>query len=194
MASIPLPALDPKIPQQPDILEKYSQFNAVRNLQQNAPLQRQALQQNIQEGELGIQQKQQQIKDQQAVTAAMNGWDGKDYNDILPLVLKNGGSAQAVMGLKKNILDQRTQIATAAKDNADAAQANITATLKKKTTSSPAHCRRYLIRSRFLMGSCRRRLLRPFRASRCRDYSILGTLGQRNNLSNPVILMSSDRA
>lgn len=132
MGSIPLPALDLKQPAAPpDVLQQYGRLMQLQNAQQNSPLEHQQLQQSVQEGQLGIQQKQQQIKDQQAMTSAMQNWDGKDYNDIIPLVVKNGGSAQAVMGLKKNILDQQTQIATAAKDNADAANAGIMATTKK---------------------------------------------------------------
>src|ERR1700733_8389120 len=139
MGSIPLPALDLNKPAaSPDVLEQYGRLMQLQNsqrqsqqAQQMAPLQLQQAQQNVQTGAVELQQKQQQQKDQQAMTSAMQSWDGKDYNQIIPLVVKNGGSAQAVMGLKKNILDQQTQIATAAKDNADAANAGIMATTKK---------------------------------------------------------------
>lgn len=131
MGSIPLPALDIKPVQQQDPIEQYSRLLQLKQMQTNAPLQTQALQQQVQSGGLEVQQKQQQLKDQQAMTSAMQNWDGKDYNDLVPLVMKHGGSAQAVMGLKKSILDQQTQVATAAKDNAQAASDNITATMKK---------------------------------------------------------------
>jgi hypothetical protein len=132
MASIPLPALDVRPPQQQaDPLEQYGRLMQLRNMQQNQPLQTQALQQQVQSGQLGIQQQQQQLKDQQAMTAAMQSWDGKDYNQILPLVLKNGGSAQAVMGLKQKILEQQQALSTTLKNNADAGQAQINAVKTK---------------------------------------------------------------
>ena len=138
MASIPLVALNARTPEQPDIMQKYGQLMQLRNAQQQsqmqqqeAPLRLQALQQQTQVGGLQLQQQQQVLKDQQATSAAMQNWDGKDYNDILPLVLKNGGSAQAVIGLKKSILDQQVQVANAAKATGQGAEAQIAATLKK---------------------------------------------------------------
>lgn len=139
MGSIPLPALDLKQPaSQPDVLEQYGRLMQLQNAQrqsqqaqQEAPLRMQALQQGVDTGAVELQQKQQQQKDQQATTAAMQSWDGKDINDIYPLIIKNGGSGQAVLGLKKNVLDQQTQIATAAKNNAQATEASVNATLKK---------------------------------------------------------------
>jgi len=135
LGSIPLPALNIKTPQQPDLLEKYSQLQQLRASQQQlamqqqeAPLRMQALQQQTQLGAGQVQQQQIQLNDQKAMTAAMQDWDGKDYTALPSLVIKHGGSATAVMGLKKNILDQQTQIATAAMDNGKAAQANAAAT------------------------------------------------------------------
>lgn len=98
---------------------------------QNAPLQNQALQQNVQAGALDVQQKQQQLADQKAMTAAMQQWDGKDYNDLVPLVTKNGGSAQAVLGLKAKIQEQQVQASTIAKNNGEAGVAQLTATKGK---------------------------------------------------------------
>lgn len=57
-----------------------------------------------------IQANQNTLNDQQAATAGMNEWDGKDLNDLPGLVLKHGGSATAVLGLKKNILEQSTAL------------------------------------------------------------------------------------
>jgi hypothetical protein len=121
MSSIPLPALDirPQAPQA-DPLEQYGRLMQLKNQMALQPLQQQAAQQQVQTGAVDLQQKQQQFKDQQAMTAAMQGWDGKDYNDLIPLVQKNGGSAQAVIGLKGHILDQQSKIAEAAKNNAQA--------------------------------------------------------------------------
>lgn len=138
MGSIPLPALDIKTPQQPDLLQKYGQLQQLRNsalqtqmAQQEAPLRLQALQQQTQLGAGQVQLQQQQIKDKQAMTAAMQNWDGKDYTQLPALVIKNGGSAEAVMGLKKQILDQQTAIATQVKDQGQGALAQIEATNKK---------------------------------------------------------------
>lgn len=132
MGSIPLPALDLKTPQQPDLLEKYGQLQQLKNMQrqsqiqqQEAPLRMQQLQQGVQQGGLQLQQQQQAQKDQQALTAAMQEYDGKDINQLAPLVLKNGGSAQAVMGLKKQILEQQQQAATTFKAQADGGKAMV---------------------------------------------------------------------
>lgn len=131
MGSIPLPALSIKPPQQTDPLEQYGRLMQLQHQAQAAPLQQQALQQQVQTGQVDLQQKQQQLKDQQAATSALSEWDGKDFNQLYPLITKHGGSAQAVFSLKKNVLDQQTQIATASKDNAQATEANIAATMKK---------------------------------------------------------------
>lgn len=129
-----LPALDVKTPQQPDILQKYGQLQQLRAMQQEqqqraamAPLQQQEAQQSIQSGQLGIQQQQQALKDQQAVTAAMQQWDGKDLNDLAPLVLKNGGSGQAVIGLKQKQLDIQAKAAETFKNQADGGKAQVDA-------------------------------------------------------------------
>ena len=77
--------------------------------------QRQAAQeQQLRSGQIQIQQ--QQIKDQQAMTAAMQEWDGKSINDLPGLVIKHGASANAVLGLKNSIIDQQTKLATLSKD------------------------------------------------------------------------------
>jgi len=127
MSSIPLPALDVRQQQQPDPLEQYMRIAQLRNAIQNQPLQQQALQQQVQSGGLEVQQKQQALNDQKAITSAMQNWDGKDYNDILPLVIKNGGSGQAVLGLKQKILEQQQAVSTAYKNNSEGAQAQAAA-------------------------------------------------------------------
>lgn len=130
MGTYALPALDIKTPQQPDLLEKYGQVLQLRSAlqqgqlqQQEAPLRLQALQQQTQTGQVQLQQAQQQQKDQQATTAAMQQWDGKDINQLYPLVLKNGGSATAVVGLKGKVLEQQQAAATAFKNQADGGKA-----------------------------------------------------------------------
>ena len=78
MGSIPLPALDIKTPQQPDLLEKYGQLLQIKNAQQQqqlqqqeAPLRVQALQQQVQSG-------QQDLAARQALNAAYQGAVTKD--------------------------------------------------------------------------------------------------------------------
>lgn len=133
-----LPALDVKTPQQPNLLEQYGQLQALRGNQQQmqqraalAPLQQQEAQQSVQQGGLDIQQKQQALKDQQAVTAAMSQWDGKDLNELSPLILKNGGSGQAVIGLRQKQLELQSKAAETFKAQADGGKA-LVETQKRK--------------------------------------------------------------
>lgn len=135
---MPLPALDVKTPQQPDLLDKYSQLLQLKNAQrqgqmqqQEAPLRLQQLQQGVQSGGIQLQQQQQALKDQQATTAAMQSWDGKDINELYPLVLKNGGSSTAVLGLKAKVLDQQKTIAETFKNQADGGKAQVETTKAK---------------------------------------------------------------
>src|SRR5580658_5513961 len=108
---VPLAALAVRPPeQQPDLLSQYAQLAQLKQQQQEAPLRQQALQQNVQAGAQDLQIKQQQLKDQQAVTKAMQNWDGKDLDELPSMVLKQGGSAQAVFGLKNSILDQKEKL------------------------------------------------------------------------------------
>lgn len=138
MGSIPLPALDVKTPQTPDLLERYGQLAALRNQQtqsqlnqQEAPLRLQQLQQGVQQGAGQLQIQQQAIKDQQAQTTAMQQWDGKSIDELYPLILKNGGSSEAVMSLKSKVLTQQQAAATAFKNTADGGKAQVE-TLKQK--------------------------------------------------------------
>lgn len=133
MASIPLPALGIHAPQQPqNPLEQYGNLLQLKNAiqqsqlqQQEAPLRLQALQQGVQQGNVDLQQKQQALKDQQAMTAAMQSWDGKDVNGLIPLVIKNGASANAVMGLKSKVLEQQQTYSKIAADDATTGAKNL---------------------------------------------------------------------
>lgn len=156
MGSIPLPALDVKVPQQPDLLEKFSQLQQLRGQQQaqqmqqqEAPLRMQALQQGVDTGAVDLQQKQIQLKDQQAMNAAMKQWSQvskpaastpgtapqasslPDYDSLIDLAKKNGASFSAIQGLQKSVLGMKAQASTIAKDDAQAGTANATA-LKTK--------------------------------------------------------------
>lgn len=126
MPDIPLPALDVRPPQAPpNQLEQLGQMLQLKNAMQNAPLQNQALQQQVQAGGMENQQKQIQLQDQQAVTKAMQQWDGKDLNALPTLVLKNGGSGMAVMGLKQKQLALQGQYSKIAADDATTGAKNL---------------------------------------------------------------------
>lgn len=103
MGSVPYPniaALAGDIARAPE-----QQYAAVRNEQ--AGLQAAAQERQLRAGQITLQQ--QQIKDQQAMTAAMQEWNGSDLNQLPGLVIKHGGSANAVLGLKSSLLDYQTK-------------------------------------------------------------------------------------
>lgn len=107
MATIPLPALHVNTEQQSP-LALYAQAEQIKSAQQQQAL-------------VGteVQQRQIQLQDQQATTAAMKEWDGKNPDDLPPLVLKNGGSSTAVFGLKNTILDWKTKATKLSTDQLD---------------------------------------------------------------------------
>lgn len=101
-----LPALHATPP--PDMAASLERIMAIKSMlqqQQTNQLQQTGLQQEN-------QQRQLQLNDQQAMTAAMKQWDGKDPDELPGLVVKSGGSAQAVMGLRNSIVDYKTKAAT----------------------------------------------------------------------------------
>lgn len=120
MSSIPLPALAVKPPEQPDILGQMSRIQALRGMQQQQ-----------QAGALELQQKQQAVADQQAMTQAMHQWDGKNLEDLPTLILKNGGSANAVFTTKQQILGQKEKLSQIAKDDATTGATNLETAAKK---------------------------------------------------------------
>ena len=75
MSSIPLPALDIRPPQQQENpVDQYARLMQIKQQMANAPLQTQALQNQVQAGNLENQKAQIQLKDQQAMNAAMQQW------------------------------------------------------------------------------------------------------------------------
>lgn len=96
MGSIPLPALAVNPP--PNPLDQYSKV-----------LQLQALTQENRQRQLAL-------SDQQAASDAMHEWDGKDINDLPSLLLKHGGSANAVFGMKNQILGYQKNLQEMTKD------------------------------------------------------------------------------
>lgn len=132
MGSISLPALHINPPQpQENPISQIGQLLQLKNALAMAPLQRQEAQQQVQAGQLENQQRQMQVNDQQAMTKAMQSWDGKNLNDLAPLVIKNGGSAQAVMGLKSKALEMQQTYSKIAADDAATGQKNIETRMKK---------------------------------------------------------------
>ena len=121
--SVARPTIQPI--EQPDLLQNYGRLLQWKGLQQQqaqqaamAPIQQQTAQ-------IGLQQQQQALKDQQATTAAMREWDGKSLDELAPLMIKKGASAQAVMGLKQQALAQKEKYSQIAKDDAATGQSNI---------------------------------------------------------------------
>lgn len=105
---VPLAALAIRPPeQQPSAISQLAQYAQLKDQLQNAPLRQQAMQQQVQAGAQENQIRDQQLKDQQATTKALQSWDGKDVHDLPGLLLKNGGSAQAVFGMKSQMLEQQ---------------------------------------------------------------------------------------
>jgi len=110
-----------------DPLSEYAKALSIKSMigqQQSQVLGQQAL---GQENQL----RQQQINDQQATTAAMHEWDGKSYDDLLPLIVKHGGSSQAVIGLKNVILGQQEKLSNIAKNDAETGAKNLETAQKK---------------------------------------------------------------
>lgn len=110
MASIPLPALDIKAPQQPDLLEKYANVLQIRGQQQQqqirdqqAPLQQAALEQNVQQGGIGLQQAQQQQKDQESFRAALQdpSLQGRTIGQVADALAQKGQISQGAWAAAK---------------------------------------------------------------------------------------------
>lgn len=114
MATIPLPALDLKTPQEPGPLDNVSKLMALRSMMTN----QQSAQQEL-------QIRAQQVKDQQATTAAMKSWDGKDYDALAKSVLDNGGSATAAQGVQQHGLTVQKTVSDIAAQDATTGSKNL---------------------------------------------------------------------
>jgi hypothetical protein len=107
MSSIPLPALSIKSDQGPGPLQQFMTLQQILGQQTEN-----------QTRQVQLQQAQQSQADNKAMTAAMQSWDGKDYTQIPSLILKNGGSANAVFAATKNIQDMKQKASDIAKNDA----------------------------------------------------------------------------
>lgn len=118
MASIPLVALNARTPEQPDLLQKYGQLQALKGIQQRnaldqqqaalqqqeAPLRLQALQQQTQTGAVQLSQAQQGQADQQAFRAATQdpSLQGKTIGEIAEALAAKGQISAAGLAAAKN--------------------------------------------------------------------------------------------
>lgn len=118
MASIPLPALDIKT-QQTSPLATYAQAQQIVGGQQDQQIK--AVQ---------LQQAKQAQDDQQAMTKAMQSWDGQDYTKLPSLILKNGGSANAVFAATQHINDVKAKVSEIAKNDAATGASNLETSIK----------------------------------------------------------------
>lgn len=75
-----------------------------------APGQVQQQQQQLQLGQQAIQQGQYAEQDRAAGMKAMQEWSGKDVSELPDLIQKNGGSLQAVLGAKKNVIESQQAV------------------------------------------------------------------------------------
>ena len=124
--------------QQPDVLSNLTRLQQYRSMQQEAqqrqqaaPYQQQLLEQQAQQGQIATQQAQQAQRDQQATSTSMQQWDGKNPDELPMLVIKNGGSANAVMGLKAKLLEMKQQASKIAADDATTGSKNVETITKK---------------------------------------------------------------
>lgn len=101
MSSIPLPALGVKAPEQPDLLSKVAQLQQLRNLGQQGQIQQQTLKENA----LQLQQKQQQMKDQQTIMQVASQYQGGLSNPQALQDLSSKVSAATFIPLQKSLAE-----------------------------------------------------------------------------------------
>jgi hypothetical protein len=124
-ASIPLMGIQPQVP---DPVQQYERAMQIKSI-----IGQQALQQQQQRAnEIGIQQAQQSQQDQAAMTTAMQQWDGADYTQLPSLILKNGGSANAVYTAVQHLQDMKQKASEIAKNDAATNASNVESTIKNQ--------------------------------------------------------------
>jgi hypothetical protein len=133
---------------QSDLVGNFARLQQLKSLIQNAPVQQQALQQQVQEGQLNIQKEQLALQDQQKMGKVMQDWgtpaasstpsadpaaqkSTPDYDSLLNLARKSGVSYGTYQGLTKYVQDMKEKAATIAKDDAQTGASNANA-LKTK--------------------------------------------------------------
>ena len=99
-------------PQFADPIQQYEKAMQIKSIIGQQALQAQQQQSNA----LDIQQKEQSVRDQSAMTQAMIDSKG-DYTKVPDAVLSNGGSANAALSAYKSILDMRQTAGEIAKND-----------------------------------------------------------------------------
>ena len=117
MSSIPLVALSVRPQPYQDPIANQGRLMQLKQLGQEtqqqaalAPGQVQQQQQQLQLGQQAIQQGQYAEQDRAAGMKAMQEWSGKDASELPDLIKKNGGSFQAVLGAKKNVIESQQAV------------------------------------------------------------------------------------
>jgi hypothetical protein len=87
--------------------------------------------QQVQAGQLELQQKQQALKDQHAQTQAFLDWDGKDPFDLAKGVLKSGGSASAATAVQQHFLQVRDTASQIAQRDSQTGETNLKTIIEK---------------------------------------------------------------
>lgn len=134
MSSIPLPALSIRQPEQPSALDQYARIMAVKQQQALMPGQLQQQQQQIQATGLENQQREQGLKDQQAMTQAYQKWDGKDPKQLAQMVTDSGGSASARTTVEQHFLGIQKAYSDIAKTDSETGQNNLNILKQKNDT------------------------------------------------------------
>src|SRR5215469_3450774 len=116
-----LPALAVRPPTHP--LEEYGRALGIKSMLQEQ-----------QQRDIQTQQSRISLDDVKATTAAMREWDGKDVNQLYPLVMKHGGSSAAVIGLKNQVIGQQEKLSMIAKNDAEAGKNRIETMQKDNDT------------------------------------------------------------
>lgn len=122
MGSIPLPALQVRPPEQPDVLgqaQKAVSLGSLLQAQQQraamAPGEQTLQQQQIESQQLQIQQAQRDQQDQEIFRKAFLN-SGGDLEKSIDLAAKGGASPKAILSAKASLLDHQTKLATLTKD------------------------------------------------------------------------------
>jgi hypothetical protein len=113
MASFPIPNPDIANGIRPVQVEPYGAAAERALTLGDLMQQRQLRQQQLAAGNIELQQKQIALRDQQAMTQAMQQWDAKDPNQLVDLARKNGASANKIFELQTLALNHRKELGAA---------------------------------------------------------------------------------
>lgn len=125
MGGFPLAASMIRPPENP--LDMLAKSLSIKNMIGGEQLQ----EQQIQGATLENQIREQQLKDVNATTQAMQEWDGKKIDDLYPLIIKHGGSSNAVLGMKNQAAAYQEKMSTIAKNDAEAGEKNLDTVIKR---------------------------------------------------------------